>query len=121
MCAGLKNSDKLFNLLSELSGKEIPEKYKRQRRQLMDAYLDTHFYFLGKDIALALGIDLLDSFSMIYSEMGANLKIGISTKFSDDIKYRFLNFCEGDLDLLESSDKRLKSLSLFLSPHTFGK
>ncbi|MCL4498054.1 MAG: nitrogenase iron-molybdenum cofactor biosynthesis protein NifN [Deltaproteobacteria bacterium] len=99
---GLKNSDKLFNLLSELSGKEIPEKYKRQRRQLMDAYLDTHFYFLGKDIALALGIDLLDSFSMIYSEMGANLKIGISTKFSNDIKYRFLNFYEGDLDLLDN-------------------
>ncbi len=99
---GLKNSDKFFNLLSELSGKEIPEKYKRQRRQLMDAYLDTHFYFLGKDIALALGIDLLDSFSMIYSEMGANLKIGISTKFSNDIKYRFLNFYEGDLDLLDN-------------------
>ena len=100
---GIKNSDKFFNLLSKLTDKEVPEKYKRQRRQLMDAYLDTHFYFLGKDIALALSIDLLDSFSTIYSEMGVNLRIGISTKFSNDIKFRFFNFYEGDLDLLDSN------------------
>ena len=97
---GLKNSDKFFNLLSKTTGREIPEKYKRQRRQLIDAYLDAHFYFSGKDIALALGVDLLDSFSVIYSEIGANLKLGISTKVIDDIKYRFLNLREGDLDML---------------------
>lgn len=108
---GLKNSDKFFNLLSKMTDKEIPEKYKRQRRQLMDAYLDAHFYFLGKDVALALGIDLLDSFSTIYSEMGANLKIGISTKLEDDIKFRFLNFYEGDLDILDSK----KNVDLIVS------
>ncbi len=99
---GLKNSDKFFNLLSKTTGKKIPEKYKRQRSQLMDAYLDAHFYFSGKEIALALGIDLLDSFSSVYSEIGANLKLGISTKIIDDIKYRFINLCEGDLDMLNT-------------------
>ncbi len=99
---GLKNSDKFFNLLSKTTGKEIPEKYKRQRRQLMDAYLDAHFYFSGKEIALALGIDLLDSFSSVYSEIGANLKFGITTKVIGDIRYRFLNLCEGDLDMLDT-------------------
>jgi len=99
---GLKNSDKFFNLLSKSTGKEIPEKYKRQRRQLMDAYLDSHFYFSGKEIALALGIDLLDSFSAIYSEIGANLKLGISTKVVGDIRYRFSDLREGDLDLLDT-------------------
>ncbi|MHB8232417.1 MAG: nitrogenase iron-molybdenum cofactor biosynthesis protein NifN [bacterium] len=99
---GLKNSDKFLNLLSKLTAGEIPEKYKRQKRQLMDTYLDAHFYFSGKDIALALGIDLLDSFSTIYSEIGANLKIGISTKVEGDIKHRFLNLYEGDLDMLGS-------------------
>ena len=97
---GLRNTDELLNLLSKLAGKEIPEKYKRQRRQIMDSYLDAHFYFSEKDIALALGIDLLDSFSTIYSEIGANLKLGISTKVSSDIKHRFLNLYEGDLDIL---------------------
>ncbi len=100
---GLKNSDKFFDLLARLTGMEIPEKYKRQRMQLMDSYLDTHFYFLGKDIAMALGVDLLDSFSTIYSELGVNLKVGISTKSIDDIKSRFLNFCEGDLDVLNDN------------------
>ncbi|MHB1697658.1 MAG: nitrogenase iron-molybdenum cofactor biosynthesis protein NifN [bacterium] len=99
---GLKNSDKFLNFLSESTGKEIPEKYKRQRRQLMDIYLDTHFYFSGKDIALALGIDLIDSFSTIYSEIGANLKVGISTKVESDIERRFLNLYEGDLDMLDN-------------------
>ncbi len=97
---GLKNTDKFFNLLSKTTGKEIPEKYKRQRSRLMDAYLDAHFYFSGKEIALALGVDLLDSFSSVYSEIGANIKIGISTKVIGDIKYRFLNLREGDLDML---------------------
>ncbi len=97
---GLKNSDKLFNFLSEITGKEIPEKYKRDRRRLMDAYLDSHFYLTGKDIAIALEIDLLDSFSAIYSEIGVNLQTGISTKFDDDVARRFSNFYDGDLDLL---------------------
>ena len=69
---------------------------------MMDAYLDAHFYFSGKEIALALGIDLLDSFSAIYSEIGANLKLGITTKAVNDIKYRFLDLSEGDLDLLDN-------------------
>ena len=101
---GLKNSDKFFNLLSKESGKEIPEKYKRRRSRLMDAYLDAHFYFSGKEIALALGVDLLDSFSAIYSEIGANLKLGITTKAIDaiDIEYGFLNLSEGDLDMLDN-------------------
>ena len=99
---GLKNSDNFFKLISKVSGKEIPEKYKRQRRRIMDAYLDAHFYFSGKEIALALGIDLLDSFSAIYSEIGANLKLGIATKAVNDIKYRFLDLSEGDLDLLDN-------------------
>ena len=101
---GLKNSDDFFNLLSKATGKEIPEKYKRRRSRLMDAYLDAHFYFSGKEIALALGIDLLDSFSAIYSEIGANLKLGITTKAIDgiDIEYGFLNLSEGDLDLLDN-------------------
>jgi nitrogenase molybdenum-iron protein NifN len=99
---GLKNSDKFFTLFSTTTGKKIPEKYKRQRSQLMDTYLDAHFYFSGKEIALALNLDLLDSFSEIYSEIGANLKVGISTKFVEDIKYRFLNLYEGDLDVLNA-------------------
>ena len=99
---GLKNSDKFFNLLSKTTGKEIPEKYKRQRSRLMDAYLDAHFYFSGKEIALALGVDLLDSFSSVYSEIGANLKLGITTKVIGDIRHRFLDLREGDLDMLDT-------------------
>lgn len=41
---GLKNCDKFFSLLSELSGKAIPPKYKKQRGRLLDAMIDAHKY-----------------------------------------------------------------------------
>jgi nitrogenase molybdenum-iron protein NifN len=56
---GLAAVDEWLMLLSQLSGRSVPERYRRQRRQLQDAMLDTHFFFGGKKIALALEPDLL--------------------------------------------------------------
>jgi nitrogenase molybdenum-iron protein NifN len=98
--SGLKNTDLFFKFLEEISLKNTPERYKRQKRQLMDAYLDTHFYFLGKNIAIAEGIDILDSFSEVLCEVGANIKIGVTTsKAYENLKNRFEILAEGDIDL----------------------
>ena len=98
--SGLKNTDLFFKFLEEISLRKTPERYKRQKRQLMDAYLDTHFYFLGKNIAIAEGIDILDSFSEVLNEVGANIKIGVTTsKAYENLKNRFEILTEGDIDL----------------------
>jgi len=98
--SGLKNTDLFFKFLEEISLRKTPERYKRQKRQLMDAYLDTHFYFLGKNIAIAEGIDILDAFSEVLSEVGANIKIGVTTsKAYENLKNRFEILTEGDIDL----------------------
>ncbi|MHB1679420.1 MAG: nitrogenase iron-molybdenum cofactor biosynthesis protein NifN [bacterium] len=98
--SGLKNTDLFFKFLESISSRKTPEKYKRQKRQLMDAYLDSHFYFLGKNIAIAEGIDILDSFSEIFAEVGANIKIGVTTSKSyENLKNRFEILAEGDIDL----------------------
>ena len=98
--SGLKNTDLFFKFLEKISLRKTPEKYKRQKRQLMDAYLDSHFYFLGKNIAIAEGIDILDSFSEIFAEVGANIKIGVTTSSSYvNLKNRFEILTEGDIDL----------------------
>ncbi|MEQ8155856.1 MAG: nitrogenase cofactor biosynthesis protein NifB [Clostridiaceae bacterium] len=41
---GLRDSDEFFNLLSKLTGKEIPERYKAQRGRYIDAMIDSHKY-----------------------------------------------------------------------------
>ncbi|MFM6281340.1 MAG: nitrogenase component 1, partial [Dolichospermum sp.] len=56
---GLEPVDEFLQKLSLLSGNPVPEKYRRQRRQLQDAMLDTHFYFSAKRVSLALEPDLL--------------------------------------------------------------
>ncbi len=45
---GIKATDEFFKLLGELSGNEIPEKYKKQRGRLIDSYVDGHKYVFGK-------------------------------------------------------------------------
>lgn len=48
MPVGIAASDKFFGLLSDLSGKPIPEKHSRERGRLIDAYVDGHKYVFGK-------------------------------------------------------------------------
>ena len=45
---GIKETDKFFEALEKLSGNATPEKYKKQRGRLVDAYVDGHKYVFGK-------------------------------------------------------------------------
>lgn len=48
MPIGIGATDKLFELLSAFSGKEVPERHSRERGRLIDAYVDGHKYVFGK-------------------------------------------------------------------------
>jgi nitrogenase molybdenum-iron protein NifN len=41
---GLKNTDELVNTLSEVTGKSVPEKTRRERGRYLDAMVDSHKY-----------------------------------------------------------------------------
>ncbi len=58
---------------------QVPEVFNRQRRQLQDAMLDTHFYFGRKRISLALEPDLLYQTSWLLHEMGAEIHAAVTT------------------------------------------
>lgn len=45
---GINETDYFFNTLENLSGVKTPEKYKKQRGRLVDAYVDGHKYLFGK-------------------------------------------------------------------------
>ena len=68
---GLEATDALVQVLQQLSGAEVPEKLVRQRAQLQDAMLDTHFMLGLSRIAVAVDPDLLNGFSQLLAGMGA--------------------------------------------------
>ncbi|MEM7757567.1 MAG: nitrogenase iron-molybdenum cofactor biosynthesis protein NifN [Cyanobacteria bacterium P01_A01_bin.40] len=81
---------------------QIPEKYLRQRRQLQDAILDTHFYLGGKKVSLALEPDLLYQTSWLLTEMGAEIQATVTTTKSSVLKdLPCENVTIGDLEDLE--------------------
>jgi len=76
---GIEATDQLMNCLSQLSGHTVPSKYRRQRSQLVDAMLDSHFFFGGKKIALGAEPDLLWDLGSWFTEMGAVVSGAVST------------------------------------------
>ena len=77
--AGLDVVDQFLWQLSQLSKQTVPEKYLRQRRQLQDAILDTHFYFGHKRVAIALEPDLLHQTSWLLHDMGVETSGAVTT------------------------------------------
>ena len=76
---GLEVNDRLIRLLMDLSGREASRKIKRQRSQLVDAMLDGHFHFGGKQIAIGAEPDLLSSLAHWFTEMGAHIQTAVTT------------------------------------------
>ncbi|BAZ51931.1 nitrogenase molybdenum-iron cofactor biosynthesis protein NifN [Nostoc sp. NIES-4103] len=76
---GLEPVDEFLQALAILSSNSVPEKYRRQRRQLQDAMLDTHFYFGAKRVSLALEPDLLWSTVNFLQSMGSQIHAAVTT------------------------------------------
>jgi nitrogenase molybdenum-iron protein NifN len=68
---GLGPSDDFVALLSDISGRPVPPRLRRQRSQLVDAMLDGHFQFGGRRVAIAADPDLLCSLAGFFASMGA--------------------------------------------------
>jgi len=68
---GLTAVDALVAELARISGAPVPARVERQRSQLQDAMLDTHFMLGMSRFALAADADLLLGFSDLLASMGA--------------------------------------------------
>lgn len=71
--------DSFLEGLADLSGLPVPDKYRRQRAQLQDAMLDTHFFFGRKQVSLAMEPDLLWSTVQFLQSMGAEIQAAVTT------------------------------------------
>jgi len=76
---GLQANDRLLQRLAQVSGRPVPAKYRRQRSQLLDAMLDGHFYTGGIKVAIGAEPDLLLAIGGLLHEMGAELRVCVST------------------------------------------
>ncbi len=76
---GLAPNDALMTELMRISGVTVPEKYRRQRSQLLDAMLDAHFFIGGKRIVIGAEPDLLFSLAMTMTELGAKITGAVTT------------------------------------------
>jgi nitrogenase molybdenum-cofactor synthesis protein NifE len=109
--AGLVDSDGLMQTLAKVSGNPLPARYERQRRVLVDAMRDAHFFFGGKKVCLALEPDCAVQTSKWLDEMGATVELAVIPTLSAaadhirarDVKIGDLFSIAGDFDLLISN------------------
>jgi nitrogenase molybdenum-iron protein NifN len=79
---GLTATDAFVQQLSQVSGRPVPQRLRRQRSQLVDAMLDGHFHFGNVKIALGAEPDLLFAVGSFLAEMGAELSVCVTTTAS---------------------------------------
>ncbi|QMS92407.1 nitrogenase iron-molybdenum cofactor biosynthesis protein NifN [Nostoc edaphicum CCNP1411] len=76
---GLTAVDKFLQALADISGVSVPDKYRRQRRQLQHVMLENHFYFGCKRVSLALEPDLLWSTVSFLRSLGVEIHSAVTT------------------------------------------
>ncbi|GLI38703.1 bifunctional nitrogenase iron-molybdenum cofactor biosynthesis protein NifEN [Geobacter hydrogenophilus] len=75
---GLAEVDRFMETLSAISGRPIPEKFRRWRSRLMDAMVDSHYQFGLKKVTVALEADNLKTMAGFLSGMGCEIQAAIA-------------------------------------------
>lgn len=75
---GLEPVDGLLLALSEISGRPVPERLERQRAQLQDAMLDTHFMLGFLRVAIGADPDLLHALAGLVTSVGGEVVAAVA-------------------------------------------
>ncbi|MFB9267608.1 nitrogenase iron-molybdenum cofactor biosynthesis protein NifN [Bradyrhizobium erythrophlei] len=117
---GLIPNDEFIAFLSEISDRPVPLKYRRQRGQLADSMLDTHFHIGGRRLAIGAEPDLLFDLSGMLHEMGAQVTAAVTTTQSTVLeRIKIPEVLIGDLEDLEEL-ARSKNCDLLIT-HSHGR
>jgi nitrogenase molybdenum-iron protein NifN len=76
---GLQASDAFTQILSEISGRPVPQSFARKRAQLTDAMVDCQFQFGGAKIGIAGDSDLLGALVDFFHGMGSEVVAAIAS------------------------------------------
>ncbi len=115
---GLDSNDNLVYALVNISGKPVPERIERQRMQLQDAMLDTHFMLGQLRVAIAADPDQLTAFTSLLQEMGSEVVAAVAPSMADSLaKLPISSVKIGDLEDLEFIAKDNKAQLLIGNSH----
>jgi nitrogenase molybdenum-iron protein NifN len=67
---GVTQTDRLFEVLEELSGRPVPTSYSEERGRLVDSYVDAHKYVFGKRAVVYGEQDLVVGIASLLAEIG---------------------------------------------------
>lgn len=115
---GLEAMDSFVAALVEISGKPVPEKIERQRAQLQDAMVDSHFMLGFARVAIAADPDLLYGFSKLVSEMGCEVVAAVAPARANILQsVAAENVSIGDLEDLEIAARKNSAQLIISNSH----
>jgi len=92
---GVKATDRFMSVLEELSGKELPARYRQSRGRLIDSLVDGHKYVFGKRAVLYGEEDLVVALAGFLAEIGVQPVLCGSGGKSGRLKEAVANITEG--------------------------
>jgi nitrogenase molybdenum-iron protein NifN len=115
---GLEACDAFTQTLAELSGQTVPERIERQRAQMQDAMVDTHFMLGFSRIALALDPDHLLAMADFFKGFGAEVVAAVSPVRAEALAdVACAEVQVGDLEDLERAAGAAQTQLLVASSH----
>jgi nitrogenase molybdenum-iron protein NifN len=67
---GIRQSDKFFKVLEEITGRPTPERHEAERGRLIDSYVDGHKYTFGRKVVLFGEEDFVVGMTSFCAEIG---------------------------------------------------
>jgi nitrogenase molybdenum-iron protein NifN len=115
---GLEANDVLVMTLADISEQPVPGRIDRQRRQLQDTMLDTHFMLGQLKVAIAADPDQLNAFVHLVQGMGGEVVAAVSAANAPVLSRLPLDSVKiGDLEDLELLAKEHKAQLLIGNSH----
>lgn len=115
---GLDAVDELITVLAALSDAPVPQRIERQRAQLQDAMVDTHFMLGAVRCAVATDPDLLYAYTMLLHGMGGEIVAAVSPIRADVLSSVPADKVQiGDLEDLETAARERKAQIVLGNSH----
>lgn len=115
---GLDDCDAFTQALADISGKPVPAKIERQRAQLQDAMVDSHFMVGFARIAVAADPDLLGMQVRFLAGMGADIVSAVSPVKHDSLSaLPIAQVTVGDLEDMENQARLADAQLVIANSH----
>ncbi|GAB6043084.1 nitrogenase iron-molybdenum cofactor biosynthesis protein NifN [Endothiovibrio diazotrophicus] len=115
---GLEAVDAFVAALHEISGEPVPPRLERQRAQLQDTMVDTHFMLGQARVAVALDPELLCAFADLLQGMGAEVVAAVAPARGPGLEAIATEAVKiGDLEDLECAAKEARAQLIIGNSH----